>query len=145
MNAIIKKLEVILADTYTLYLKTQNYHWHVRGLQFKSLHELFEAQYTELATAVDAIAERIIILGFKAPATFNEFIKLKTIKEGDSSLKANQMLKELADDHLVLVSDLNKAMSLAQENNDEGSVNLLSERIAAHEKSHWMLSASREV
>lgn len=143
MSAIIKKFEVILADTYTLYLKTQNYHWHVKGPQFKSLHELFETQYSELADAVDKIAERIIIMGYAAPATFSRFIELKTIKEGTSSLTADLMLKELANDNVVLVGDLNKAMKLAQESNDEGSVNLLSERIAAHEKAHWMLSASR--
>ncbi len=145
MDAINKRLEVTLADTYTLYLKTQNYHWHVKGPQFKSLHELFETQYTELADAVDKIAERLIIMGHKAPATFIEFMQLKTIKEGDSSLNANQMVTELARDHCALVNDLNKAMKLAQESNDEGFINLLSERIAAHEKSHWMLSASKEV
>ncbi|MBA2650557.1 MAG: DNA starvation/stationary phase protection protein [Legionella sp.] len=145
MNGIIKRLEVILADTYTVYLKTQNYHWHVKGPQFKSLHELFEQHYTELAEAVDKIAERLIIMGNKAPATFTEYMQLKTIKEGDSSLSANKMLNELAQDHMTLVSDLNKAMKFAQEDNDEGSINLLSERIAAHEKAHWMLSASKEL
>lgn len=145
MSAIIKKFEVILADTYALYLKTQNYHWHVKGPQFKSLHELFELQYQELAQAVDKIAERIIIMGHHAPATFSRFMELKTIKEGVSSLKADVMLEELANDNVTLVGDLNKAMKLAQDSNDEGSINLLSERIAAHEKAHWMLSASREL
>ncbi|WP_115712291.1 Dps family protein [Legionella sainthelensi] len=143
MGTIIKKLEVVLADTYALYLKTQNYHWHVKGVQFKSLHELFEMQYKQLADAVDEIAERILIIGHKAPATFSEFNALKTIKDGDSSADANQMVKELAEDNEALVKDLNKAVRLAQENGDEGTVALLSERIAAHEKAHWMLSASR--
>lgn len=143
MGTIIKKLEVVLADTYALYLKTQNYHWHVKGVQFKSLHELFEMQYKQLADAVDEIAERILIIGHKAPATFSEFNSLKTIKDGDSSADANQMVKELAEDNEALVKDLNKAVRLAQENSDEGTVALLSERIAAHEKAHWMLSASR--
>ena len=70
MSKIVKKLEIILADTYALYLKTQNYHWHVKGPQFKSLHELFEMQYRELAEAVDGVAERLLIMGHKAPATF---------------------------------------------------------------------------
>lgn len=142
MNAIVKRLEVTLADTYALYLKTQNYHWHVRGPQFKSLHELFEMQYQELAEAVDQIAERLLMMGHKAPATFNEFNQLKTIKDGDSSVSADQMVTELAQDNNVLVRDLNQAIKLAQENNDEGTVTLLSDRIAAHQKAHWMLSAS---
>lgn len=145
MNAIIKRLEVTLADTYALYLKTQNYHWHVKGPQFKSLHELFEMQYSELASAVDQVAERILMMGHRAPATFTELNNLKTIKDGDSSLSANQMVSELAEDHRILVRDLNQAIKMAQENNDEGSVSLLSERIAAHEKAHWMLSSSKDL
>ena len=145
MNSIIKRLEATLADTYALYLKTQNYHWHVRGPQFKSLHELFEMQYKELAEAVDSIAERILMLGHKAPATFSDLNNLKTIKDGDSSISANQMVSELADDHSILVRDLNQAIKVAQENNDEGTTNLLSERIAAHEKAHWMLGASKDI
>jgi starvation-inducible DNA-binding protein len=145
MNMIIKRLEVVLADTYALYLKTQNYHWHVKGPQFKSLHELFELQYKELAEAVDLIAERILIMGHKAPATFNEFNTLKTIKDGDSSLSANDMLTQLAHDNNNLVQDLIAAIKIAQENNDEGSITLLSDRILAHQKAHWMLGASKEV
>nr|WP_238584796.1 DNA starvation/stationary phase protection protein [Fluoribacter dumoffii] len=142
MGAIIKKLEVILADTYALYLKTQNYHWHVKGVQFKSLHELFEMQYRALAEAIDQIAERILIMGHKAPATFTALNQLKTIKDGDSSIDANKMVSELAQDNGVLVKDLNAAIKLAQEDGDEGTVALLSERIAAHEKARWMLNAS---
>lgn len=145
MNAVVKRLEILLADTYALYLKTQNYHWHVRGGQFKALHELFEMQYKELAEAVDQIAERILMMGHKAPATFNEFNQLKTIKDGDSSVGSNQMVSELAQDHNLLVKDLNLAIKVAQEQHDEGSVTLLGERIAAHEKAHWMLAASKEV
>ena len=144
MSTLIKRLEIVLADTYALYLKTQNYHWHVKGAQFKSLHELFEVHYRELAEAVDQVAERILILGHKAPATFTEFNQLKTLKDGDSSANANQMVTELAADHLTLVKDLNHVMKVAQEHNDEGSISLLSERIASHEKAHWMLRASCE-
>jgi len=145
MNTVITKLEVALADTYALYLKTQNYHWHVRGPRFKSLHELFEMQYRELAEAVDEIAERILILGHKAPATFADFNKLKTIQDGNSSLNANQMVMELSSDHNILVKDLNRAVKIAQENNDEGTITLLGDRIAAHEKAHWMLQTSVEL
>jgi len=144
MNDIVKKLAVILADTYTLYLKTQNYHWHVKGPHFKSLHELFDTQYHELADAADMLAERILSKGHKAPATFKEFQELKRIKEGDSNLNANEMVTELAQDHDILVKDLNQALKLAQEQNDEGTTNLLGDRLAAHEKARWMLNASRE-
>ncbi|MDP1603163.1 MAG: DNA starvation/stationary phase protection protein [Legionella sp.] len=145
MDNVLKKLSIILADTYALYLKTQNYHWHVKGSQFKALHELFESQYLELAQAVDEIAERILITGNKAPATFSEFEKLKRIKDGNSSHNANQMVTELAEDHNTLVQDLNQSLKLAQETNDEGTVTLLADRIAAHEKARWMLNASRDV
>ena len=145
MSDLMNKLSIIMADTYALYLKTQNYHWHVKGPHFKTLHELFEAQYRELAEAVDAVAERMLMMGHKAPATFKEFERLKTIKDGDSGLTSNQMVSELATDNSTLVKDLNKAMLLAQNANDEGTVNLLSERVAVHQKAHWMLSASREV
>lgn len=142
MSAIVNKLAVILADTYALYLKTQNYHWHVKGPQFKGLHELFEMQYQELAEAVDQIAERILITGHKAPATFKEFESLKRLQDGNSNNDANTMVLELAADNETLVNDLNQAMKLAQEHHDEGTANLLSDRIAAHEKAHWMLKAS---
>lgn len=144
MSDVIKKLSIIMADTYAIYLKTQNYHWHVQGPQFKSLHELFEMQYQELAHAVDEVAERIRIMGHRSPATFKEFDSLKRIKDGDSGIDANQMVTELAQDNDALVKDLNQAMKLAQENNDEGTATLLADRIAAHEKARWMLSASRE-
>ncbi|KTD57864.1 Dps family protein [Legionella shakespearei] len=145
MSDVIKKLEVALADTYALYLKTQNYHWHVKGPQFKSLHELFEMQYKELAEAVDQVAERLLMMGHKAPATFTDLNNLKTIKDGNSSLSANQMVTELANDNSILVKDLNQAIKIAQENNDEGTITLLSDRIAAHQKAHWMLAASMDI
>ena len=85
MTSVINKLEVLLADTYALYLKTQNYHWHVKGPNFKTLHELFEMQYKELANAVDSIAERIVIMAHKAPATFTDLNKLKTLKDGEAT------------------------------------------------------------
>ncbi|KTD21857.1 Dps family protein [Legionella londiniensis] len=144
MSDLINKLSVILADTYALYLKTQNYHWHVKGPQFRSLHGLFESQYLALAEAVDEVAERILIKGHKAPATFKEFERLKTIKDGNSDISANDMVVELAQDHGALLKDLNIAMNMAQEKNDEGTVNLLANRIEAHEKARWMLAASRE-
>lgn len=145
MSELGKKLSILLADTFALYLKTLNYHWHVKGPQFKTLHELFEMQYRELAEAADEIAERILIKGEgAAPATFKEFQNLKSIKDGNSSISANTMVIELAEDHGALVEDLYNAMDMAQSQNDEGTVNLLSNRIEAHEKMRWMLGSSRE-
>ncbi len=143
-SSLIEKLSVLLADTYALYLKTQNYHWHVKGPQFKSLHELFEVQYRELAEAVDEIAERILIKGHHAPATFSVYEELKTLSDGNSNATANQMVSELAQDHGQLVSDLYDVMTMAQNDNDEATVNLVSNRIEAHEKYRWMLGASTE-
>ena len=141
---LIAQLEVLLADTYAIYLKTQNYHWHVTGPQFKALHELFETHYLELAEAVDAVAEQLRIMDHKAPATFKELDGLKTLKDGDADADANQMVTELAEDHNTLVKDLNRALKLAEEIHDEGAVNLLSDRVSAHEKARWMLRVSRE-
>lgn len=143
MAEIVKKLSVILADTYALYLKTQNYHWHVKGPQFKSLHELFEHQYQELAEAVDALAERIVIKGHKAPASFKEFETLKRLRDGNSSADSHQMLAELAEDHNTLLQDLNQALAFAQTHHDEGTASLLADRISEHEKARWMLFSSR--
>jgi starvation-inducible DNA-binding protein len=144
MHDISKKLSVILADTYALYLKSQNYHWHVKGAQFKSLHELFETQYRELADAVDLLAERLIILGHSAPATFSAYEQLKTIKDGDSTLSAKEMVMDLANDNVTLVRDLNAAIKSLQEQHDEATVSILADRIAAHEKARWMLNASHD-
>ena len=142
MKEVAEKLSVIMADTYALYLKTQNYHWHVKGPHFKPLHELFETQYQELALAADEIAERILTLGYRAPATFKEFEKLKHIKDGNSKLEASKMIKELADDRGTLVKDLYKAITLAEKHHDEGTINLLGDHIETHEKARWMLNSS---
>ncbi len=141
-NALHQPLSTVLADTYALYLKTQNFHWHVRGMEFASLHALFETQYTDLATAVDDIAERIIILNGKAPATFTALNKLSSIEDGDSHAAAKVMVTTLAADQDKVIATLNAALKVAQEHNDEGSMALLSDRISVHEKARWMLSAS---
>jgi starvation-inducible DNA-binding protein len=145
MSDVFKKLTVIMADTYALYLKTQNYHWHVRGPNFKGLHQLFDEQYKELAAAVDLIAERIRAIGRRVPATFKEFESLKTIKDGNSTISSNEMVAELAYDNDTLVKDLYQAMTLAQSNHDEGTANVLADRIEAHEKARWMLDSSCEI
>jgi starvation-inducible DNA-binding protein len=140
----IQKLSVLLADTYTLYLKTQNYHWHVRGMAFKSLHDLFELQYKDLFKAIDDIAERMVMLGARAPATFKAFMALKTIDEGQEGISAKEMVADLAQSHEKLLVQLNSALVDAQKHHDEGTITLLSERILIHEKAHWMLEATKD-
>lgn len=144
MAHVAEKLFVILANTYALYLKTQNYHWHVHGLQFKPLHELFEDQYRELAEAIDSLAERIRALGAQAPASFSALDALKTLDDGDADASAQQMVEDLYRDHKTLIAGLYDALLEAQEANDEGSAALLTDRISSHEKTHWMLGATRE-
>lgn len=139
MQTTIKQLQHLLADTYTLYLKTQNYHWHVKGPNFTTLHKLFEEQYQALAELVDSIAERIIILGAKAPATYKEFAGLTKIAEGNSSLTAEKMIGELAADQKQIIADLHGIIAAAQKENDEGTMALASETIAKYEKTKWIL------
>lgn len=139
---VVEALKVSLADSYTLYLKTQNYHWNVTGPQFKGLHTLFEEQYTELAGAVDELAERIRALGEKAPGSYREFSKLATIKEAAGTEDAKTMVTTLKSDHLKLAQTLTKAIQAAQNAEDEGTVDMLGGRIAAHQKQAWMLEAT---
>ena len=142
MSTVSDKLKEILADSYTLYLKTQNYHWHVTGINFKSLHDLFEQQYTELAVAIDDIAERLRTLDEKAPASLQEFEQYRHLKDGDSSLPATKMLEDLHQDHLTVIEHLNEGINLASEQADEDTIALISERLVAHEKMARMLKAS---
>lgn len=135
-------LKQCLADTYTLYLKTQNYHWNVTGQHFKGLHALFEEQYTELAAAVDELAERIRALGEKAPGSYREFSKLASVEEAAGNEDAKTMLSTLKSDHLKVVQTLTKTVQAAESEEDEGTIDLLGGRIATHQKHAWMLEAS---
>lgn len=141
-NNTITTLSEILADTYALSLKTQNFHWNVTSPCFKMLHSLFEEQYDELADAVDTIAERIRALGHKAPASFSAFQKLTQIKEGDVDAKAADMVRLLAEDHQYLAEKLKTAHAATDAAGDIGTASLLEDRIRSHEKTHWMLKAS---
>jgi len=141
-NKLISALTKVFADTYALYLKAQNFHWHVKGIQFKELHELFEKQYIELAQAVDDLAERIRTLGHMVPSSFSELNELKSLADGDSKQSGEAMLKEFLGDHRAVIKDLYTALKLAQAEGDEGSVVILSDRIAHHEKSAWMIDAT---
>lgn len=135
-------LKKLLADSYVLALKTQNYHWNVTGPNFSSLHVLFEQQYTELAAAIDTLAERIRALGHKAPGSFAEFGKLTSLKEAEDKLNASGMIKDLHSDQLALAKKLKKAIAVAEEENDATTADLLTGRLAVHEKNAWMLDAS---
>jgi starvation-inducible DNA-binding protein len=135
----------VLANTYTLYLKTHNYHWNVTGPQFASLHTLFETQYTELAAAVDTIAERIRALGQVAPGSYSAFGKLSEIKEApDSPPEAMQMIRDLAADNEALIKLAEKANEVADESGDVASGDMMIERMQVHAKVAWMLRAHLE-
>lgn len=138
----INGLSKLLADTYALYLKTQNFHWNVKGPNFKTLHLLFEEQYNELANAVDAIAERILTIGGVAPASFKIYMELTDIEDGDPSLVSHEMVKALHDDHSKVLKSLYEVLKDAQEDGDEGTVSFVGARIEDHEKIRWMLQAS---
>lgn len=141
-NNVIDALKVTLADSYVLYLKTQNYHWNVTGPNFKSFHLMFEEQYNDLFMAVDMIAERIRALGAKAPGSFAAYATLTNIKEGNENLDAESMVKELAADQDVIAKSLIKALKAAQAAEDEVTVGIMTNRIELHQKNAWMLKSS---
>ena len=138
-KAIAHGLAVLLADTYSLYLKTQGFHWNVQGPQFTELHTLFETQYTDLALANDAIAERIRALGFFAPASYSDFAKLGNIAEETSVPGAFEMIEQLAGDNETLVADIRAIRPLIDETADNATASLLDGRLEVHEKAIWML------
>jgi starvation-inducible DNA-binding protein len=142
-NPVIEGLRHLLADTYLLYLKTQNYHWHVVGPNFHSLHKMFEEEYIELSAAVDEIAERIRALNQKAPATFADFLKLSCLKENHDDLKADDMIKDLLQDHEIMIQKLKQLVKTAQDAGDEETADLGITRAEVHEKTAWMLRSSR--
>jgi starvation-inducible DNA-binding protein len=129
----------LLADTYTLYLKTHNFHWNVVGPMFQTLHLMFEQQYNELALAVDQIAERIRALGFPAPATYSEFAELSSIREDRGVLPAEKMIAALVDGQEAVIRTARSLFPLADQVHDEATADLLTQRIQIHEKTAWML------
>jgi starvation-inducible DNA-binding protein len=136
---IAKGLSKLLADSYTLYLKTHNYHWNVTGPQFNTLHVMFEGQYTELATAVDEIAERIRALGIKAPGSYSDFAELTKVEEGTGDESAEEMIRQLVLGQETVVRTAREAFPLAEAANDEPTADLLTQRMQIHEKNAWML------
>ena len=129
----------LLADSYTLYLKTHNFHWNVTGPQFNTLHLMFEQQYTELATAVDEIAERIRALGIKAPGSYSAFAGLTEIQEGKGEESAEEMIRQLVIGQETVARTAREAFPAAEDANDEPSADLLTQRMQIHEKNAWML------
>ena len=132
-------LKRLLADSYTLYLQTHNFHWNVTGAQFRELHLMFEEHYTELATAVDDIAERIRTLGVAAPGTYKEFAKLSSIKEVDGVPSSLEMVDLLHKGHEQVVRTARQVLKTAQAGDDESTAALVSDRMRIHEKTSWML------
>ena len=141
---IAESLSRLLADTYTLYLKTHNFHWNVAGPQFNTLHQMFEVQYTELATAVDEIAERIRALGFPAPGSFAQFAGLASVTEETGVPRAEEMIAQLARDQEIVVRTAREIFPAADEANDEPTADLLTQRMQVHEKTAWMLRSMQE-
>ena len=128
----------LLADTYSLYLKTHNFHWNVTGPMFQTLHLMFEAQYNELALAVDLIAERIRSLGFPAPGTYSEFAQLSSIKETAGVPKAQDMIRLLVEGQEAVVRTARSLYPVVEKASDEATADLLTQRIQLHEKTAWM-------
>lgn len=143
-EAIADGLSKVLADSYLLYLRTHNYHWNVTGELFHSLHEQFEQQYTELATAVDEIAERIRAVGHKAPGTFKEFHQLTSLEETTEEPEALEMVRRLAEGNEQVLRTAREALEPAREAEDEATIDLLTQRLHVHSKTAWMLRSHLE-
>ncbi len=137
-------LKRLLADSYTLYLQTHNFHWNVSGSQFRELHLMFEEHYTELAVAVDDIAERIRTLDVVAPGTYKEFSRLSSIKEVEGVPSSEEMVDLLTQGHEQVVRTSREVLKLAQSADDESTASLVSDRMRIHEKTSWMLRAIRK-
>lgn len=137
-------LSHLLADTYTLYLKTHNFHWNVTGPMFTTLHTLFEQHYTELALAVDEIAERIRALGVAAPGSYKQFAELSSIEEETGTPSAEEMIRQLVKGQEAVVKTARKAFPVVDKANDEPTADLLTQRMQVHEKNAWMLRSLLE-
>lgn len=134
----------VLGDSYSLYLKTHYYHWNVTGPMFQTLHLLFETHYTELALAVDQIAERIRALGFPAPGTYSQFAKLTSVKEDTDVPKAQDMIRNLVEAHETVIRTSRTLLPKAEDVHDQVTADLLTQRLDVHEKTAWMLRSLLE-
>lgn len=143
-NAIATGLKRLLGDSYTLYLQTHNFHWNVTGPQFRELHLMFEEHYTELATAVDEVAERIRTLGVYAPGTYKQLATLSSIEEVEEIPAPRDMVDILTKGHEQVVKTCREVLAVAQQADDESSASLVSDRMRIHEKTAWMLRAMNQ-
>jgi starvation-inducible DNA-binding protein len=132
-------LAKVLADTYSLYLKTHNFHWNVEGPMFNTLHLMFMEQYTELWNALDAVAERIRSLGYPAPGTYSEFARLTSIEETEGVPDAMEMVRLLVAGHEAVARTARSTFPAAEKGSDESTADLLTQRLQVHEKTAWML------
>ena len=139
---VVNSLAILLANTSVLYMKTLNYHWNVSGPFFNNLHQLTNTQYNELALAVDEIAERIRKLGFYAPATYSEYLKLSKITESTVILDFDQMIKDLVSSHEIVTKIIRDIFPLAEEIKDQVTLDLLTRRLEFHESNLWILKVS---
>ena len=143
-DPVVAELSTLLASSYTLYLKTHNFHWNVTGPMFSTLHTLFEVEYTDLALAVDEIAERIRARGAFAPGSYTEFAKLSTVEEADGRPKATDMISILAEDQDRIANAARKVIEVAEAAGDNVSADLAIRRVEIHEKNAWMLRSHLE-
>lgn len=143
-QATVDALAKLLASSYTLYVKTHNYHWNVTGPMFSSLHTLFELQYTELALALDEIAERIRSLGAFAPGSFTAFAALSAVEEENGRPKATDMVVNLANDQDIISNLAQKVIETAEAHGDQASIDLAVRRMNIHQKNAWMLRSQLE-
>jgi starvation-inducible DNA-binding protein len=141
-NAVADELARLLADTYTLYLKTHGYHWNVTGSHFRALHTMFEEQDLELREVVDEVAERIRALGVLAPASYRQLSRLSAVADEEGAPEAMDMVRRLAEGHEVVVRTARAVLAAAEEANDPVSLDIATRRIASHEKTVWMLRAT---
>jgi starvation-inducible DNA-binding protein len=141
---IVGGLEHVLADTYTLYLKTHNFHWNVTGPMFQTLHLMFMTQYNEIWMAVDLVAERIRALGYPAPGSYKEFAALTSIKDSSGTVSAKEMIKQLVAGQEAVVRTAREVLPVAEKAGDQPTVDLLSARMEVHEKNAWMLRSLLE-
>lgn len=141
---IVDGLSALLADSYTLYLMTHNFHWNVTGPQFNSLHNMFMTQYTEQWTALDELAERIRALGYPAPGTYKEFVKLASIKEVEGVPAANDMIRYLVAAQEATARTARKLFPVVEEAHDQPTADLITRRLEVHEKTAWMLRSLLE-
>lgn len=143
-DPVTQELKVLLASSYTLYLKTHNFHWNVTGPMFATLHTLFMTQYSELALAIDEIAERIRSLGEQAPGSYRDFARLSSVEDASGSPKAKEMIEILVADQAKIVASAKRVIELGEAGKDQATVDLATRRIDIHEKNAWMLRSHLE-